>query len=428
MKDNVFKNKNFRLVFFGAMVSELGALLYSFAVSFYLLEISGNNALLQGVYLSVCGVVLLVFMPLGGVLGDRFSKAKIMYVCDYVKGALIIAATLGLILFKGANAQIAILFVVGIIGNAVSGIFSPAAGALLPEIVEEHKLQQANSYFSIKSSLQSILGIMLAGVLYSALRFDTLFMIVGACYIASGVSEMFIKCAHRAAENKLTVKLALEDMKSGIVYLKGQKAIMAMLASILFINFFFTPIMENFLPYFVKTDFAEAGSYLLDKLFTPELWYSVFGMLIGISSLVGAAILSAKPQAEKCGRAIALRLCAEAAVMLALAAGYWVFIYRGTSLNAFLVLLSVGSLITGYLITCINIPASTALMTIVDKDKLSKVNSIINIGSQGLIPVATALAGVIIQYMGNITLIIFSAVGFSCAAVFMLLNRHVKEF
>jgi hypothetical protein len=30
---NVFAGRNFRLVFFGALVSELGALLYSFAVT-----------------------------------------------------------------------------------------------------------------------------------------------------------------------------------------------------------------------------------------------------------------------------------------------------------------------------------------------------------------------------------------------------------
>ena len=84
---NVFGSRNFRLVFFGALVSELGAGLYSFAVSFYILEISGNNAFLQGLYLALCGAMLLLFTPIGGVLGDRFNKAKIMFLCDYIKGA-----------------------------------------------------------------------------------------------------------------------------------------------------------------------------------------------------------------------------------------------------------------------------------------------------------------------------------------------------
>ena len=75
---NVFVNRYYRLVFFGALVSELGALLYSFAVGFYILEISGNNAFLQGLYLALCGIALLLFTPVGGVLGDRFNKAKIL--------------------------------------------------------------------------------------------------------------------------------------------------------------------------------------------------------------------------------------------------------------------------------------------------------------------------------------------------------------
>ena len=85
---NVFFNRNYRLVFFGALVSELGAILYSFAVSFYILEITDNNAFLQGLYLALCGGMLLLATPVGGVLGDRFNKAKIMFLCDYMNKVL----------------------------------------------------------------------------------------------------------------------------------------------------------------------------------------------------------------------------------------------------------------------------------------------------------------------------------------------------
>ena len=114
-KDNVFRGRNFRLVFFGALVSELGALLYNFAVSFYILQISGNSAFLQGLYLALCGAAMLVFTPVGGVLGDRFSKAKIMYLCDYIKGGMIILATSLMLIFPEADAHIVILLVLGIL-------------------------------------------------------------------------------------------------------------------------------------------------------------------------------------------------------------------------------------------------------------------------------------------------------------------------
>ncbi|MBQ3183289.1 MAG: hypothetical protein IJB57_06445, partial [Clostridia bacterium] len=65
VKVNVFNNKNFLLVFLGSLVSDLGSVIYSFVVGFYILEISNNNAFLQGVYLAVCSIVLLVVMLIG---------------------------------------------------------------------------------------------------------------------------------------------------------------------------------------------------------------------------------------------------------------------------------------------------------------------------------------------------------------------------
>ncbi len=424
---NVFSDRNFRLVFFGALVSDLGAVLYSFAVSFYILEISGNNAFLQGLYLALCGVVFLIATPVGGVLGDRCNKAKIMFVCDYLKGGLILLAVLFMLLFRNNEAHVAILFAVGILGNAVSGVFSPASGALLPHIVEEERLQQANAYFSVKGALQSIFGVALAGVLYAVMPVPALFLLVGLCFAASGVSEMFIRYDHRPPAEKLTLSLAFSDMREGLRYLRSQKAIMALMAASLFINFFITPVSGNFIPYFVKTDVAGAPSYLFDGLLTPEMWSSVFSVLIGISSLAASAILSAKAQEEKCGFKTALRLCAVAGVMIALTAGYGLLVARGVSLNGFLLLISLGMLAIGFLIPFINIPVSTVIMRVVDRDKLSKVSSITSILSQGLIPIASVLAGAVLQCFGSTPLLAVCSAGFTATALALLFNRQAKE-
>ena len=381
-KGNVFRNRNFRLVFLGALVSELGAILYSFAVSFYILEISGNNAFLQGLYLGLCGVAMLVFTPVGGVLGDRKNKAKIMYGCDYLKGGVIILATVLMLVFPEPRAHIVILFVLGIFGNAVSGVFNPAAGALFPHIVEESQLQQANSYFTMKSSLESILGVILAGILYAALPIHVLFFFVGICFVASGISEMLIRYDFVPSEEPLTLRLALHDMGDGVTYLKTKKAILALLASVLFINFFFAPVTGNFLPYFM---------------------------------------------ADKCGRKVARLLCYVAALIIGLTFCYAVFVDRGARINAFLIAFSLGCAMIGFLISCINIPVTTAIMRIVDKDKLSKVNSLTSIGSQGMIPIASVLAGVILNAFGSTVLLAFCSLGFTVTAISLLFSRQFKE-
>ena len=424
---NVFSVRNFRLVFFGALVSELGAVLYSFAVSFYILEISGNNAFLQGLYLALCGVMLLLFTPLGGVLGDRNNKAKIMFVCDYIKGGMILIATLLMLAFPEKNEHILILFVIGMTGNAVSGVFNPSSTALLPYIVEEEQLQQANAYFSIKSALQSILGIMLAGILYAALSVHILFSVVGMCYVLSGVSEMYIRYEHKPKEEKLSLGIALSDMREGILYLKSQKAIMAIMAAALFINFFMTPVGGNFIPYFVRTDIALSPTYLFQRILTPELWSSVFSMLIGFSSLVGSVILSARAQDDKCGYKTALRLCGMAGVMITLTVSYWYLVSHGVSLNAFLILFCLGCLLIGLLVSFVNIPINTVLMRVVEKDKLGKVSSILSIISQGLTPIASVLAGAVLQLFGSTVLLAVCSAGFTLTALFLLFNQQVRN-
>ena len=424
---NIFKNRNYRLVFLGALVSELGALLYSFAVGFYILEISGNNAFLQGLYLALCGVALLLFTPVGGVLGDRVNKAKIMYVCDYLKGGMIILATVLMMIFSSSTVHIVILFVLGILGNMISGIFNPAAGAMLPNIVEPEQLQQANAYFSIKSSMESILGVVLAGILYAVLPLNVLFLAVGSCFIASGISEMLIQYHHVPSSEPLSIHLAVSDMKEGVQYLRSQKAVLAIMGSVLFINFFITPVTGNFIPYFIKTDLTAAPAYMFDSFLKPELWSSVFSVCIGASSLIGAAILSAKKQEEKCGLKVARRLCVLSGVMITLTVGYWWLVDAGVSLNGFLLLFCIGCLAVGFLLSFINIPLSTTIQSRVERNKLSKVGSLLSIVSQGMIPIASVLAGAALQTFGSTILLVICAAGFTITAILLLINRHVKS-
>ncbi|MCR5450323.1 MAG: MFS transporter [Solobacterium sp.] len=426
-KDNVFRNRNFRLVFLGALVSELGAILYSFAVSFYILDISRSNAFLQGLYLALCGIAMLVLTPAGGVLGDRMSKARIMYVCDYLKGSMILLAAGLMKLFPGPAEQLVILFALGILGNMVSGVFNPAAGALFPHIVREDQLQQANSYFTMKNALENIFGIILAGILYAAMPVRALFVLVGLCYIASGISEMLIRYEFRPPEDRLTLKLAVSDMAEGINYLRTKKAILTLLIATLFINFFFAPVTGNFLPYFVKTDLSGSSHYLLDSILTPEQWSSVFFACFGVSSLAGAAVLSGRAQSDRCGRKVSLLLCAVAAVMVCLTGCYLFFADRGTQISYFLIAFSLGFFAIGFLISNINIPISTAVMRVVDRDKLSKVSSITSIGSQGMIPIASMLAGIILKVFGSTALLVFCTLGFTVTAVVLLFSPQIKE-
>jgi len=417
------------LTFLGALVSNVGALFYSFAVSFYVLKITDNNALLQGLYLAVGGVTFCVVTLFGGVISDRFNKAKIMYICDYLKGAIIIGFTfLLMFVIKSVTGQVVALFVVSILLNAIAGIFTPASNALLPQIVEEESFQQAQSYFSILNSFQSIFGILLAGILYSLVPIDVLFFVVGGCYILSAISEMFIKydSAFEKRNEKLTVKAVFGDIKSGFKYIASIKPILALMICILFINFFFSPFSENFIPYFISTDVAST-SYMFKGSLEPEMWSSFFSVLLGIGSLIMGIVLSSIKQFEKSNRIIRWSLLAVSLVFILLVVFYLLFSQNVIDINVFLIVMLIGSFLIGALLVTINVPSTTAMMKMIDEDKFGKVSSVLNIGSQGLIPLSVLLGGVAIAYIGSLGLIAVCAGGFLLISLILFFNKPVRE-
>ena len=67
------------------------------------------------------------------------------------------------------------------------------------------------------------------------------------------------------------------------------------------------------------------------------------------------------------------------------------------------------------------------MMRIIDKDKFGKVSSVLNIGSQGLIPLSVLLGGVAITYIGSLGLISVCAGGFLLISLILFFNKPVRE-
>lgn len=428
-KKNVFRNKNFTLVFLGALVSNIASLFYSFAVSFYILRLTDNNALIQGLYLATGGITFGIVTLFGGVISDRLNKAKIMYICDYLKGIVIIGFTFFLMfVINSQTGKVIALFVVAVISNAIAGIFSPASSALLPIIVDEDLYQQAQSYFSILNSFQSIIGVILAGVLYTLIPINVLFLIVGICYIGSAISEMFIKynSEYEKSDEKLTFKVAMTDIKDGFKYIASIKAMLAFMICVLFLNFFFSPIFDNFVPYFISTDVTNS-EYLFHESIAPEMWSSFGSVAFGIGSLIMGFVLSTLPQKEKCNTTIRYSMLAITFSIMIFATCYILFSKGLLNINPLLIVAVIMFLVLGLLIVLVNVPISAVMMKVVDKDKMGKVTSVISIGSQGLIPISMFLGGIAIEYAGPSGLLITCTAGLLIVTLALFFIRSIRE-
>ena len=424
---NVFCYKNFTLTFLGAFVSNLGNTLYLFAVSFYILSLTNNNAFIQGAYLATGGIVYVLVTLFGGVISDRFHKGKIMFMCDYAKGGMLIAFTLLLMLvIQDPSAKVVVLFIIAVLGNIIAAIFSPAASSLLPRIVPEKSYQQAQSYNSLMQSSLGVLGVILAAILYSVLDIHVLFFIVGGCYVLSGISEMFIKYDYQKNEDKLTVKQVFKDIGDGMKYIGKLKSLLFLMLGILLLNFFVSPLSANFLPYFVATDVA-SRNYLFSNFLTPEMWSSVIQVAYAIGMIIMALILSNRPQKDRIYKDLSISLIIFAALYVVLTTIYVFFVNNLADINVMLIAFVPIGITMGMVLITINIPITTKMLTIVDKDKLGKVNSVIDVGSQGLIPLSNFLAGLVISGLGASWLCIISTAGLSLMTIFLVVNKHVKQ-
>ena len=113
-----------------------------------MLELSGSASSL-GLVLAAQGLPLAALALVGGVVGDRVSRQRVMLASDLVRAATqALAATL---LIAGV-AEVWHLAALAAVYGAAEAFFRPAAGGLVPRLVPEEQLMQANSLLAMSQA------------------------------------------------------------------------------------------------------------------------------------------------------------------------------------------------------------------------------------------------------------------------------------
>lgn len=134
---NLLRIRNARIYLFGDVVSTLGDNALWLAMAIWIKEMTGSSAWAGLVIF--CFAAGSLFSPLGGVVADRFRRRPLLICANLLAAALVL-----LILLVHGRGQMWLIYLVtfgyGVIGSAMS----PAQTALLPAIVPEDLLAQAN--------------------------------------------------------------------------------------------------------------------------------------------------------------------------------------------------------------------------------------------------------------------------------------------
>ncbi len=160
----VFKGRDFRLLWGGQFVSLLGDQFFLVALPWLVLQLTGD-AFAIGTVVAVTAAPRAVFILLGGVLVDRFSP-RIMMLYSNI-GRMVVVAILAALTATG-QVHLWMLYPFGFLLGLGYAFFLPAQSAIIPRLVPHDRLQVGNAVIQGTSQLTLFVGPVLAGVLIAS--------------------------------------------------------------------------------------------------------------------------------------------------------------------------------------------------------------------------------------------------------------------
>ena len=265
-------NRDFRMLWLGQVVSQLGDWFDTIALFTLVLRLTGSGRAV-GLVLVARFLPSVVLGPLSGVLADRFNRRHIMIASDAARALVVLG-----FLFVRSPEHVWLVYLLTVLQLAFSAFFEPARSAALPSVVAERDLVKANTVSSVTWSAMLTLGAAVGGPITDWFGTDAAFVIDSLTYLVSAALVWCVRLPGRAPRPKtpLTAAKALgvTDTLEGLRYVWRRPRVLALLL--------------------VKPAWGLGGGLLTllpvfgEKVFRLSLHTAVGGAALGMSALYAA--------------------------------------------------------------------------------------------------------------------------------------------
>jgi MFS family permease len=220
-------NRDFRQLWLGQVVSQLGDWFDTIALFTLVLRLTGSGQAV-GLVLVARFLPSVVLGPVSGVLADRFNRRHIMIASDAARAVVVLC-----FLFVRRPEQVWLVYFLTVLQLAFSAFFEPARSAALPSVVRAPDLVTANSLSSVTWSAMLTLGAAVGGPVTGWFGTDAAFVVDSLTYLLSAVLVWRMRLPPRPprAKRRLTLAKALgvTDTLEGLRYVKGRPRVLATL-------------------------------------------------------------------------------------------------------------------------------------------------------------------------------------------------------
>jgi MFS family permease len=366
--------RDFALLTAAAFISLLGDGFFSVALAWQVYSISNVPTAL-----SVVGFAwtlpLVFFLLLGGVLTDRYDRRWLMIGADLVRAAAI--GSMGILAVMGTLQLWHIVALIAFVGLG-DAFFNPAYTAIVPDLLPEEQLPQANALAGLVRPLMiRLAGPAIGGFVVAGVGSGPAFLIDAASFLASAaaVGAIVARPVHTVADHSL--RRAISEVREGFAFVRANPWCWATLVAALFSLLVFIGPVQVLLPFLVKNRLGLG----------PESLGAIYAVG-GIGSVVAAIAVGQlglprlRMTAMYAAWAVGVALLAGYGVMTA----FWMALVVGAASAA---LFEVGSIIW-----------TTLLQQLVPRELLGRVSSLDWLVSTGLVPVSYALTGPVAGAIG----------------------------
>lgn len=362
------RNRDFALLTTGSLVSLLGDGFFFVALAWAVYEISNVPTALSLVWVAWT-VPSVAFLLIGGAFSDRYDRRRLMIGADLIRafaigamGVLSVANILELW-------HVAVLIAFVGLGDA---FFNPASTAIVPDLVAEDELPQANSLLAtVRPLMTRLLGPAIAGLVIAVVGSGAAFLVDAASFLVSAAAVWAIH-PHPMHLDGLehSVRQTLRQIREGLTFVRATPWIWAtLLSAMLSLLAFFGPV-QVLVPFLVKNRLG-LGPESLGLLFAVG----------GIGAIVTGLAIGQFGLPRK--RITVMYASWSVGVALMAVFGVMTELWQGLVVEFFMAsLFQVGQVIW-----------TTLLQQRVPRSLLGRVSSLDWLVSTGLVPVSFALTG-----------------------------------
>lgn len=174
------RNRNFRLYWFGQMISVMGDSMQTIGLAWLVLQLTGS-AWQLGLVSALQFVPTLLFSLFGGIFADRWPKRRVLLVTESMDMGL--AFLLWALSASGAI-QIWHIYVVALLFGLTNSLNQPTSSAFIVELVGRDDLPNAVALNSTRMNLARIVGPGLGGIIIAASSVTILFLLNALSFLA----------------------------------------------------------------------------------------------------------------------------------------------------------------------------------------------------------------------------------------------------